>query len=201
MRKLTGREKWLLGLCGASIFGVANAFVARSVWNTLRTGDDRIGELRNRLADQEMWLEDAEKTDARERWLEETMPRLAGSTLGKEQGDLLQAMQDDLFERKLKIERQSLQDIVQENFYTEVAVRLIVRGDESDVVEWLTTLQNPDKFQVIKSLELEIDSRAREEEPQAVCQITIARWFVPDTGTGEPPLTKEGSREEEEEQG
>jgi len=193
MRELTGREKWLLGLCFAVIFLVANGFLARSLLKNLRGGDERIATLRSQLADQELWLADAERAEARERWLLETMPPLAGSTLGKEQGDLLQAMQDDLFDRKLKIERQSLQDVVYENFYTEVAVRLTVRGDESEVIGWLTTLQDPDKFQVIKAMELEIDSKAREEEPQAVCQITIARWFVPDAG--EAPLTQDSTRE------
>lgn len=191
MRELTSREKWLIGLCVGAIFLVVNLFAAKSIWKNLRGGGDRIGALENELADQEMWLADVEKSETRERWLIETMPRLAGSTLGREQGDLLEAMQNDIFERKLKLERQSLQDIVYENFYTEVAVRLTVRGNEGDLIEWLTTLQNPEKFQVIKAMELEIDSKAREEEPQAVCQITIARWFVPDSG--EAPLTQDAA--------
>lgn len=49
------------------------------------------------------------------------------------------------------------------------------------VTEWLTTLQSPEKFQVIKDLEMELDLRSREPEPQAKCEITVARWFVPDS--------------------
>jgi len=129
------------------------------------------------------------------------MPSLEGSTLGKEQGDLLQSLQDDLFDRKLEIESQSLQDIVHEHFYTEVAVRLTVRGEESEVVEWLTSLQGPEQFQVIKSLELELDTKSEETEPQAICQLTLARWFAPDAdaggGAAEPPLTREAREEAE----
>ncbi|PAW63306.1 MAG: hypothetical protein B9S36_04960, partial [Verrucomicrobiia bacterium Tous-C2TDCM] len=68
----------------------------------------------------------------------------------------------------------------------EVAVRLEVEGAETAVIDWLTTLQGPDQFQVIKSLELELDNRSRELEPQAECEITIARWYHPETGDAIP---------------
>ncbi|MEM7699122.1 MAG: hypothetical protein AAF236_12045 [Verrucomicrobiota bacterium] len=178
MRGLTGREKALLGLCALVIFLVANGFLARVLVRDLSGGDAKVRELKNQLGDQEMWLEDAEKTDVRERWLGENMPKLDGASLGKVQGDLLQTVQDELFERKIKIEQQSLQDVERNRFFTEVAVRLSLRGDESQVIDWLTTLQDPEQFQVIKSLQLRIDPRAQEEEPQAVCQITLARWYL-----------------------
>lgn len=186
MRSLTVREKWLLGVCFGVIFIVGNAFAARSLIKVLRGSDSKIETLRSTLADHEMWLEDAPKAEAREKWLAATMPVMGGASLGKLQGDLIQSLQDDLFERKLKIEQQSLQDIVNAAMYTEVAVRLTVRGAETEVIEWLTTLQGPDKFQIIKSLELELDSKSKEIEPQAICEITIARWFQPESAE---PLT------------
>jgi hypothetical protein len=188
MRALTVREKWLLGLCFGVIFIVGNAFAARSVLKVLRGSDSKIETLTSTLADHEMWVEDAPKAEAREKWLGEKMPPLGDATLGKLQGDLIQSLQDELFERKLRIDQQSLQDIVNEAFYTEVAVRLTVRGAETEVVGWLTTLQAPEKFQVIKSIELELDTKSKEVEPQAVCQITIARWYRPDSG--EPMTSK-----------
>jgi len=54
-----------------------------------------------------------------------------------------------------------------------------VRGAEKDIIEWLTTLQGAKKFQIIKRLELELDRKSREETPQAVCEIVLARWFAP----------------------
>tara|TARA_R110000850_G_scaffold6593_31_gene25530 strand:- start:2898 stop:3485 length:588 start_codon:yes stop_codon:yes gene_type:complete len=178
---MTVREKWLLGACFGVIFLVGNGFAARSIVKNLRGSGDEIQALKSQLADHQMWLEYAPRAKAREEWMQEKMPRLGASTLGKEQGDFLQALQDDLFDRKLKIDQQSLQEIGYENFFTEVAVRLTVRGDEAVVTEWLTTLQSPELFQVIKAIELEIDLKSREPEPQAVCQITIARWYVPDS--------------------
>ncbi len=179
----------MLGLCLVVIFAVANGFAARSVLKVLRGSDSKIGTLKNTLADNEMWLEDAPRAEARERWLTANMPAMAGNTLGKLQGDLIQSLQDDIFNRKLRIDRQSLQEVVHGAFYTEVAVRLEVEGAETAVVEWLTTLQGPDKFQIIKELELELDSRSREIEPQAECEITVARWFHPETGQPIEPAT------------
>ena len=179
---MTRRELWMLGLCVLVVFFVANAFAARSVLKVLRGSDAKIAELKNTLADYEMWLEDAPREEARVRWLDENMPRRDGGSLGKLQGDLIQTLQDDLYGRKLRIDRQSLQDVVEGNHYIEVSARLEVRGAERDVVEWLTTLQGPDKFQVVKDLEIELDTRSREPVPQAKCQITIARWFKPDSG-------------------
>lgn len=186
MRALTAREKWMLGLCFGVIFLVVNGFAARSVLKILRGSDAKIKTLENTLADNEMWLDEAPKAEAREQWLEAKMPKMTGNTLGKLQGDLIQSLQDDVFNRKLRIDRQSLQDIVYETFYTEVAVRLEVEGAETAVIEWLTTLQGPDKFQIIKDLELELDTRSRELEPQADCEITIARWYQPETGEAIP---------------
>ena len=94
--------------------------------------------------------------------------------------------------------KRQLQDIVSETFYTEVAVRLTVRGAETEVVGWLTTLQAPEKFQVIKAIELELDTKSKEVEPQAVCQITIARWYLPESGE---PLTSKNKVEETGKQG
>jgi hypothetical protein len=118
--------------------------------------------------------------------------------MGKLQGDLIQSLQDELFERKLRIERQSLQDIVSSAFYTEVSVRLEVKGNEAVVLEWLTTLQGPEKFQIIKSLELKLDNKSKEIEPQAECEITIARWYHPESGE---PLTSKEAEGVEKKQG
>lgn len=190
MRPLTAREKWMLGLCLGVIFAVGNGFAARSVLKTLRGSDAKIALLKNTLADHEMWLDEAPKAVAREQWLAANMPKTQGATLGKLQGDLALSLQDEVYNRKLRIDRQSLQDIVRGAFYVEVAVRLEVEGPEAAVIDWLTSLQGPDKFQVIGELELELDTRSREAEPQAECEITIARWYHPETGEAlAPPLS------------
>lgn len=181
MRELSNREKWMLGLCVAVIFFVVTGFGARAAMRVLRGSDAKIKELESTLADQEMWAEEAPRAEARDQWIEKNLPNTGGATIGKLQGDMIQTMQDEVFNRKLRINQQSLQDVVKGTFYTEVAVRLEIAGAETAVLDWLTTLQAPSKFQVIKELELKLDTRSREIEPQAICSITIARWFKPES--------------------
>ncbi|MDF1850982.1 MAG: hypothetical protein P1U85_09125 [Verrucomicrobiales bacterium] len=192
MRALTNREKALLGICFGVIFLIANAFAYRSISGKLRGSNDRIMELDNQLKDQEMWLEEAQMAAAREQWLNATMP--AAENFGKEQADLLQSVQDELFDRKIRIEQQSLQEITKDPFYTEVAIRLTIRGEQMAVIDWLTTLQNRDQFQVIKALSFKIDTKSKEPEPQAICQITLAKWFAP---AGPPEAMTNSSNSQE----
>ena len=186
MRGLTAREKVLLGACFLVVFLVVNAFAIRWAVKTLGGGKDSIPTLKNQLADYELWLEDSNTWAIRDDWLAKNMPILADGATGKAQGDLLQELQDDLFQRKLKIDRQSLQEPKVEANYQEVSVKFDIRGKADTVIDWLSTLQTPEKFVVIKYLELELDSRSRETEPQAVCEIIIARWFQPPGSTLAP---------------
>jgi len=50
------------------------------------------------------------------------------------------------------------------------------------VLGWLASLQSPEKFQAIKQVEIELDAKAKEQTPQVLCNIVLARWFKPDTG-------------------
>lgn len=181
---LSKREKMLLLLCFFVIFAMANVFAFRYVKKNWGGGKGKVQALKTELADLEMWLEDADQMEAKDQWLRVNTPKETSMT--KAQGDLLQFLQDDLFERKIKIEKQTLQEPESNDSFQEVAVSLKVRGAEKDIIEWLTTLQGAKKFQVIKRLELELDRKSREEEPQAVCEIILARWFSP---LGEEPST------------
>jgi hypothetical protein len=66
--------------------------------------------------------------------------------------------------------------------HREVSVAVRLRGDQITVLQWLSTLQSPEKFQAIKLLDLEIDTKARMPTPQVICNLTLARWFKPDNG-------------------
>jgi len=190
MKGLTTREKRLLGLCLASVFLVANLFAGRAVMRSLGGGKGKISELKNELAENEMWLEESDLWDRRQVWLEKNLPdslvrqRISA---GNAQGELMQSLQNELLERKLKIEHQSLLEPVNAAFHDEVAVNLRIKGEAAVLSQWLATLQSPEKFQVIKDIKLKLDDRSKEAEPQAECDITIARWFAPSEGDHPAP--------------
>ncbi|MCB1235922.1 MAG: hypothetical protein KDM91_12705 [Verrucomicrobiae bacterium] len=157
---------------------MANVFAGRAVLKTLKGGGEKISALKNEIAEQDMWLEEQDYWERRRGWLDGHMPPPIDS-VGKAQGDLMQEMQQQVLDRKLRIDRQNLIDPVHGANFDEVAVYLRVRGDAAVINQWVASLQSPEKFQVLKTLELELDNRARETTPQGECQITIARWFAP----------------------
>jgi hypothetical protein len=57
-----------------------------------------------------------------------------------------------------------------------------LRGDQTTVLDWLAGLQSPEKFQAVRELQVEIDTRSREKTPQVICNLTLARWFKPEAG-------------------
>lgn len=181
MRSLTSREKLLLTLCLGTLFIMANLIGLQRIVGGLRKSGSALDGLKQEEIEQRSWL--AERTGEwddpieRGKWIDENMPTLQSA--GKDQGQLLEKLQNEAFERKLELERQNLLEPQSTEFYQEVSVNIIVRGDLAAINEWLTTLQKPEEFYVVKNLELALDTKSREKEPQARCNLTVARWFKP----------------------
>jgi hypothetical protein len=176
MRNLNNRETKLLLLCLLTIFAVVNLFGVRAVYKNLKGGRGRAEDLRLELLEQQGWLGDQDFWERRNGWIVEKMPPAFDST-GKAQGELVQNLQDSLYENRIKIDQQTLLEPKSTGYYDEVAVNLRIKGDAVKVNEWLSRLQGVDRFQTIKMLKLSIDSKSKEKEPQAVCEVTVARWF------------------------
>ena len=182
MGNLSKRERLLLMLCFVTIFVVINGFLGKAVYNKLNGSGSELEDLQIEKMQLEQMTAGAELWDKRKVWLDENLPPPMVS-VGRAQGELAEQLQQSLFEQKITIERQTLLEPVMTPFYDEVAVTLRIEGDAVKVNEWLTTLQSPESFQTIKNIELELDNRSREKEPQAECEVTIARWFSPRANT------------------
>jgi len=176
MRNLNNREIKLLLLCLFTIFAIVNLFGVRAIYKGLKGGSGQEEDLKLELLDQKGWLGDEEYWERKNQWVMEKMP-LAFDSVGKAQGELVQNLQDSLYENRIKIERQTLLEPKKDAYYDEVAVNLRIKGSAVKVNEWLSKLQGVDRFQIIKKLKLSIDSKSREKEPQANCEVTVARWF------------------------
>lgn len=177
---LTPREKKLLLACIGSLVLVGGMLAANEFLNRRRTALERIGTLENELAELKMLFEDREFWNKRAKWLRETMP--ATESLGQAQAKLLEDVQNDALDLTLKVEQQRLLEPASNENYREVAVEVRLRGDQTTLLGWLAGLQSPERFQAVKALEFEIDSRAKEKTPQAICELTLARWFKPESG-------------------
>ena len=177
---LTHREKRLLVACVGTLILVGGMYAVSDFMERRQVLDQQIVELERELQENQGWYNDRAFWDKRSNWLRATMP--ATESLGQAQAFLLEDVQNDALDLSFKIEKQDLLDPVSNANYREVAVDVRLRGDQTQIIGWLATLQSPERFQAIKELEIELDPRAREKTPQAVCNLTLARWFKPEAG-------------------
>lgn len=179
-RTLTNREKQLLMLCFGVLALVALMILA-NVFLVRRTRViSKVAALENQKKENEVWLGDRAFWEKRKAWLNEHMP--VTDSLGRTQGLLLEELQNGALDRGIKVVQQTLLDPVTTPDYREIAVNLRLYGDQGVLLQWLATMQSPDKFQAVKALEFELDTRSKERAPQAQCNLTVARWFKPEGG-------------------
>jgi Tfp pilus assembly protein PilN len=174
-RGLNPREKKLLVACLLAVFGVGTAFAWGSFSKKRKALKNEIENLAQQRNDNNALLERRDFWVKRMKWLDSKMP-YTDSAL-RSQGQLLDELQASTLDAELKITGQTLLDSVQLDYCNEVALNIKVRGDQDRLLRWLLMLQSTESFQVIKSIELELDAKAKEKTPQAQCNLTIARWF------------------------
>ena len=177
---LTTRERRLLLLCGGTLVLLVTWFLAQEYNQQLTGLREQQRELADELSEHETWLSEAGFYAARSQWVAEHLPPLTDSA-GRTQGQLLDELRDSALNVGLQMERPDLLAPSATPHYQEVAIRMRVRGEQMALLRWLTTLQRPDLFRTITSLEIELERSSNETEPQAVCNLTVARWFHPDT--------------------
>lgn len=179
-RTLTPRERNLLLLCFAVLL-LMGSMVAVNIFLQKRSAlNAKLLSLENERRENEVWVSDRAFWDKRKAWLDQHMPTT--DSLGRTQGVFLEELQNAALDRGIKIVQQTLPDPVTTADFREISVNLRLYGDQSMILQWLATMQSPDRFQAVKSLEFELDMRSKEKTPQAQCNLTVARWFKPESG-------------------
>jgi hypothetical protein len=179
-RTLNSREKQLLLLCLGVLVLMGGLILVNLFLQKRSSLTTRINALQNQKKENEVWLGDRAFWEKRKAWLNEHMP--STDSLGRTQGVFLEELQNAALDRGIKVLQQTLPDPVTTADFREVAVSLRLYGDQGAILQWLATMQSPDKFQAVKALEFELDARSKEKTPQAQCNLTVARWFKPEGG-------------------
>ena len=177
-RTLTFREKRMLAGCIAVIVIACTSLLGSEFLSRSRTLDTKIAALLAEKKDNELWLKDRDFQQKRAAWLDATLP--ATDSLGRAQGQMLEEVQNIALDRELKVVKTTPNDPTKTGDYQEVSVTMNLYGDQAAMLDWLATLQSPEKFQVVKMLEIEPDSKSKLKTPQCNCNITLARWFKPE---------------------
>ena len=179
-RTLSAREKNLLLLCAGVLVFMGLAIAGNMFIQRRAVAMKKIITLRTQKTQNDTWLADRKFQEKRRAWLAANMP--ATESLGRAQGQLLEDLQNQALDLGIAIQQQTLPEAVTTPDYREVAVNLRVRGDQTVIMQWLAGMQSPEKFQAIKEIQIQLDSRAKEKTPQALCNLTLARWFKPESG-------------------
>ena len=180
---LSARERRLLAACGAVLLISASTLLAKEFLDRRVNLEKTIAGLEGEKLENDAWLKDRDFLDRRKEWLEKNLPTT--ESLGRAQGQLLEEFQNGALDRGIKILNSQLPAAHSTANYREVGVTLKLYGEQAKILAWLATLQSPEKFYVIKALELDPDSRSREPLPQIECDVTVARWFKPDVDAAE----------------
>ena len=179
--KLSTREKRLLALCFGALALMGTMILANHFLQSRAAVVAKLSRLETELRDNQTWLSDQEYWEKHARWLDETMPET--ESLGRSQGQLLEEIQNAALDLKIRVDRQTLLEPVSQPSYREVSVNVRLEGEQDVLLRWLATLQSPEKFQYVKALEFELDTRSRTPKPRARCDLTLARWFKPATSS------------------
>ncbi len=194
-RSLNTRERRLLIGCLVTIFLVANYMVYHQ-FDTRRTQLNKsLKSLQEQQATNKVWLDQQDRWQKRAQWLEQNMKFT--DSAGRSQGQLLEELQTSALDAGLKVSNttplEAVQVTVPNNINdivcNEVAVSLKVHGDQTKVLNWLLTLQSPERFQAMKAFDIELDTKSKEKTPQAQCNLTMARWFNPNPPPNYTPPT------------
>jgi hypothetical protein len=180
--KLTSREKNLLLLCVAVLVVMTGMILAKQFLDRRKVAQEKIVSLQRQKMENDGWAKEQPFWEKRRLWLTEKMPNT--DSLGRAQGQLLEDIQNDALDWGIIAEQPTLPPLAStpNSSFREVTVSVRLRGDQTTVLSWLATLQSPEKFQAVRELQIEIDSRAREKTPQVICNLTLARWFKPESG-------------------
>jgi hypothetical protein len=178
MSKLTDREKKLLLGCILVLVTMVCVIMLKTYLDSKQALEAKIAALTIQKDENTRWLSDAAFQQKRSDWLKTTLT--STESVGRAQGQLQEEVDQAL--QNLEIKNMRAPDLVQNEktaHYDEVAVRYTLRGELNVVLAWLASLQSPERFIVIKALEIEPDARAKEKTPHVFVNLTIARWFKP----------------------
>jgi len=175
---LTDREKRMLYACIAVLLIAATGLLADEFNGRRKALETQIQSLKAEKKDSEVWLADRAFQEKRAAWLDEKLP--STDSLGRSQGQLLDDIQNEALDRELKVTKSTPNDPIKTSNYQEVSVTVNLSGDQNVMLGWLASLQSPEKFQVVKMLEIEPDSKSKAKTPQCNCNLTLAKWFKPE---------------------
>jgi hypothetical protein len=176
-RTLSTRERHLLVGCIIAVLAAGTTLLLTEFTDRNDALNKKINALKDEKASNDVWLQDRAFQTKRQAWLDAHLP--STESLGRAQGVLVDEITNQMLDLGIELQKTTPNLAVTNANYSEISATFDVRGETTKVLTWLAFLQSPEKFTVVKTLNLDPDSRAKEKMPMIVGKVTIARWFKP----------------------
>ncbi len=175
MRPLSPSEKRLMAIC-ASVVALTALWLADDHFARRRSAArNTIDNLGPRSAAAVAAASDAPFWAERNAWLDASMPVIDNQ--GAAHSRLLEHLQSSARDRGLSLSSPVLLKPESSPHHIDLSVNLQISGPDHAVFRWLTELQSPEKFQLVKYLLLAPATAAA--PPRMNATITVARLFKP----------------------
>lgn len=173
---MTKREKVLAGLVGGAVAVLLNIFLIsfftknhRALKQDLARKESHLKGMHTLMADRALW-------DQRAAWIAAHQPKLedpgsAGVKLMEEVRDLAKRHEVLIAPETLVIGTPS-----KKQYYTSVPITVETKSTWKALVNFLSELQTPEKFIVLESTNLKVNSA---DKTQMQGRLTIAKWYAP----------------------
>lgn len=177
MRALTAKEQKLLFLLIGALFVLLNVVGLQAFLNRQRLLQSNIAQLRTQLDEHRSILADQDYWAERRAWLEANQPADDISTV-EDDTKFTQFVQTSAKNSGLAYTRRGGGPMPPRGSIAEVYDASTVKGPMRALVKWLSELQKPAEFRVIKQLRI----KSAEKPPDVVCDVEVARWYRPVEG-------------------
>jgi hypothetical protein len=176
MRVLTAKERKLLYLLLGAIFVLLNVVGLRAFLNRQQALEANIVQLSTQLAEHRGILADRAYWEERRVWLEANQPSDDVGTV-EDDTKFTQFIETSAKNSGLEYTRRGGGPLPPRGSIAEVYDASTVKGPMEAVVKWLSELQKPKDFRVVKQLRIKSG-----EPPEIVCDVEVARWYRPSEG-------------------
>jgi len=174
IRSLNSRERFMALAVGSILFVLANLIGFSAIRSSQGQRSEALkakrasrDELRTLLAGRDLWAE-------REQWLLKHQPRLENRD--RAAVALLDEIKAAARERNVLLENPQLGTIEEGPYRQSVSVNVETRSSWEALITLLNTLEQPEKFLVLETANLQIDPS---DPTRMRGRFRIARWYAP----------------------
>ena len=177
MRALTAKEQKLLFLLVGALFVLLNVVGLQAFLNRQRLLQSNIAQLRTQLDEHRSILSGKDYWEERGNWLEANQP-VDDVTTVEDDTKFTEFVEVSAKNSGLEYTRRGGGPMPPRGSIAEVYDASTVKGPMEALVKWLSELQKPKEFRVIKQLRI----KSTEKPPDVVCDVEVARWYRPVEG-------------------